>query len=156
MNFLSDVQFTSVQLLSRIWLFAIPWTAVGQASLSITNSQGLCKLMSIEYWVMLIFIYFPQTCLWVSRSLQQRCGSAVACCRVGGAECSSACMEHFEGGHHCLHYLHYLHYQKNNRERTQPQPSTENWIKRFTEHDSAHQSKTQFLPQSFSPIRKLP
>ena len=38
----------SVQLLSRVWLFATPWTAAQQASLSITNSQSLLKLMSIE------------------------------------------------------------------------------------------------------------
>ena len=40
--------FSSVQLLSRVRLFATPWTAVHQASLSITNSQSLPKLMSIE------------------------------------------------------------------------------------------------------------
>ena len=40
--------FSSVQSLSRIWLFATPWTSVRQASLSITNSQSLPKLMSIE------------------------------------------------------------------------------------------------------------
>ena len=39
---------SSVQLLSRIRLFATPWTAAHQASLSITNSQSLLKLMSIE------------------------------------------------------------------------------------------------------------
>ena len=39
---------SSVQLLSRIWLFATPWTAAHQASLPITNSQSLLKLMSIE------------------------------------------------------------------------------------------------------------
>ena len=44
----SSVQFSSVQSLSRVWLFAIPWTAAHQASLSITNSQSLPKLMSIE------------------------------------------------------------------------------------------------------------
>ena len=37
-----------VQLLSSVWLFAIPWTAAHQASLSITNPQSLLKLMSIE------------------------------------------------------------------------------------------------------------
>ena len=40
--------FSSVQLLSRVWLFVTPWTAVRQASLSITNSQSLLKLMSLE------------------------------------------------------------------------------------------------------------
>ena len=39
---------SSVQLLSRVWLFVTPWTAACQASLSITNSQSLLKLMSIE------------------------------------------------------------------------------------------------------------
>ena len=38
----------SVQLLSRVRLFATPWTVACQASLSITNSQSLLKLMSIE------------------------------------------------------------------------------------------------------------
>ena len=40
--------YMSVQLLSRVWLFATPWTAACQASLSITNSWSLLKLMSIE------------------------------------------------------------------------------------------------------------
>ena len=40
--------FSSVQLLSRVRLFASPWTAAHQASLSITNSWSLLKLMSIE------------------------------------------------------------------------------------------------------------
>ena len=39
---------SSGQLLSRVWLFATPWTAERQASLSITNSHSLLKLMSIE------------------------------------------------------------------------------------------------------------
>ena len=39
---------SSVQSLSHVWLFATPWTAARQASLSISNSQGLLKLMSIE------------------------------------------------------------------------------------------------------------
>ena len=41
-------QFSSVQLLSHVWLFATPWIAARQASLSITNSQSSLKLMSIE------------------------------------------------------------------------------------------------------------
>ena len=39
---------SSGQLLSHVRLFAIPWTAAHQASLSITNPQSLLKLMSIE------------------------------------------------------------------------------------------------------------
>ena len=41
------VQFSSVHSLSHVWLFATPWTAVCQASLSITNSWSLLKLMSV-------------------------------------------------------------------------------------------------------------
>ena len=44
----SSVQFSSVQLLSRVWFFVTPWTAACQASMSITNSWSLPKLMSIE------------------------------------------------------------------------------------------------------------
>ena len=44
----NSVQFSSVQLLSRVWLFVTSWTAAHQASLSITNSWSLLKLMSIE------------------------------------------------------------------------------------------------------------
>ena len=44
----SSVQFSSVQLLSHVWLFAASWTAAHQASLSFTNFQSLLKLMSIE------------------------------------------------------------------------------------------------------------
>ena len=42
------LSFSSVQSLSHVRLFATPWTVAHQASLSITNSQGLPKLMSIE------------------------------------------------------------------------------------------------------------
>ena len=41
-------EFSSVQLLSHVQLFATPWTAARQASLSITTSRSLPKLMSIE------------------------------------------------------------------------------------------------------------
>ena len=42
------IQVSSVQLLSRVQLFATPWTTACEAFLSITNSQSLPKLMSIE------------------------------------------------------------------------------------------------------------
>ena len=42
------IQFSSVQLLSRVRRFVTPWTAARQASLSIANSWSLLKLMSIE------------------------------------------------------------------------------------------------------------
>ena len=43
-----SARFSSVQSLSRVRLFATPWTIAHQASVSITNSQSLLKLMSIE------------------------------------------------------------------------------------------------------------
>ena len=46
--YLNKFYLSSVQLLSHVRLFPTPWTAAHQASLSITNSQTLPKLMSIE------------------------------------------------------------------------------------------------------------
>ena len=43
-----SVQFSSVQSLSRVQLFATPWITACQASLSITNSRSLLKLISTE------------------------------------------------------------------------------------------------------------
>ena len=43
-----SLQFSSAQSLSRVRLFVTPWTTAHQASLSITNSWSLPKLMSIE------------------------------------------------------------------------------------------------------------
>ena len=40
--------FSSVQSLSHVWLFVTPWTVARQASLSITNSWSLLKLLSFE------------------------------------------------------------------------------------------------------------
>ena len=45
-NFISS--FSSIQLLNHVWLSATAWTTACQASLSITNSRSLLKLMSIE------------------------------------------------------------------------------------------------------------
>ena len=45
---ISSVQLSSVQSLSRVWLFATPWITARQASLSITNSRSSLRLMSIE------------------------------------------------------------------------------------------------------------
>ena len=42
------IQFSSVQSLSRVWLFATPWFAACPVSLSITNSQSSLKLTSIK------------------------------------------------------------------------------------------------------------
>ena len=45
---LSVLQFSSVQSLSHVQLFATPWIAAHQASLSITNSRSSLRLTSIE------------------------------------------------------------------------------------------------------------
>ena len=47
-SYTQKVLFSSVQLLSHVRLFVTPWPVAHQASLSITNSQSLLKLMSIE------------------------------------------------------------------------------------------------------------
>ena len=47
-NFLLCSSLSSVQLLSPVWLHVTQWTAAHQASLSITNSWSLLKIMSIE------------------------------------------------------------------------------------------------------------
>jgi len=47
-KFSTHLWFSSVQSLSHVWFFAIPWTAGSQGSLSITNWQSLPKPLSIE------------------------------------------------------------------------------------------------------------
>ena len=79
----TSLMFSSVQLLSRIWLFGTPWTAACQASLTITNCQSSLKLMSIEsvmpsnhlilcQTLLLLPSIFPNISLfqWVSSSHQ--------------------------------------------------------------------------------------
>ena len=48
MTLIQLIQFSSVQLLSRVQLFVTPWTAAHQVSLSITNSPSLPKLLSVQ------------------------------------------------------------------------------------------------------------
>ena len=71
---------SSVQSLSRVQLFATPWTAAHQASLSITNSWSLLKLMSIElvmpsnhltlcYPLLLLPSVFPSIRVFSSKSV---------------------------------------------------------------------------------------
>ena len=47
-HLVSVLGFSSVQSLSCVWLSVTPWTAARQASLTVTNSWSLFKLMSIE------------------------------------------------------------------------------------------------------------
>ena len=44
----TKIHISSIQSLSRVWLFVTPWAAAHQASLSVTNSRSLLKLMSTE------------------------------------------------------------------------------------------------------------
>ena len=60
------IDISSVQLLSSVRLFATPWTAAHQASLSITNSWSLLKFMSIKLVMPsnhLILFHPPSSCL---------------------------------------------------------------------------------------------
>ena len=61
------IQFSSVQSLSHVWLFATPWIAACQAFLSITNSQSPPKPMSIESVMpsnhLILCVPFS-SCLW--------------------------------------------------------------------------------------------
>ena len=57
------VQFSSVQSLSRVRLFATPWTAARKASLSIANSRSLLKLMSIELVMPSNYLLLCHPCL---------------------------------------------------------------------------------------------
>ena len=59
-------EFSEVQSLSRIWLFATPWTAAHQASLSITNSRSLLKLMSIKSVMLANFLILCHPLLLLS------------------------------------------------------------------------------------------
>ena len=75
------IHFSSVQLLSSVRLFVTPWTAACQASLSLTNSWSLLRLMSIESVMssnhlilccplLLLPSIFPSLFQWVTSSHQ--------------------------------------------------------------------------------------
>ena len=72
----SGLLISSVQSLSHVRLFATPWTAARQASLSITNSQSLLNLMSIEsvmpsnHLILCHPLFFPPSIFSSSRSFQ--------------------------------------------------------------------------------------
>ena len=67
-----DFEFSSVQLLSRGWHFATPWTTAHQASLSIANSGSSLKLMSIESVMpsSRLILCYPLLLLDFAKSLQ--------------------------------------------------------------------------------------
>ena len=63
--------FSSVQLVSRVQLFEIPWTAAYQASLSVTLSLSLLKLMFIELVIQPSDPLLPSSPLAFNLSQQQ-------------------------------------------------------------------------------------
>ena len=73
---------SSVQSFSHVRLFATPWTAASQASLSITNSWSPLKLISIV-WVMpsnhlnLISLRWDENHLAIQQKLTQHCNSTI-------------------------------------------------------------------------------
>ena len=56
---------SSLHCLSCVWLFVITWITASQASLSITNSQTLLKLMSIELVITSNYLILCQTLLFL-------------------------------------------------------------------------------------------
>ena len=81
-------QFSPVQSLSRVWLFATPWIAARQASLSITNSRSSLSLTSIESvmpsshlilcWPLLLLpSIFPSFRVFSSESALRFCGQSI-------------------------------------------------------------------------------
>ena len=76
-------QFSLVQSLSHVQLFATPWTAPHQASLSITNSQSLLKLMSIESVMSSIhlILYRPLLLLSIFPSIRVFSNESALCIR---------------------------------------------------------------------------
>ena len=102
------------------WVITPSWLSGSWRSFLYSSSVYSCHL----------FLTSSASCLWVSRSLWWRCGSTVACCRVGGPECSRVCMGPFEGWGHYLHYLHHsLASGQTRRGGTQPHPSTKTGLK---------------------------
>ena len=94
----------------RIWLWMPvgfdhkPSTGLGKQTLG-EHKQNLVHTSTQEKGAVTPQETDPD--LPMSKSLQWRRGSAVACCRVGGTEGGNPCMGPFEGGHHYLHYLHH-------------------------------------------------
>ena len=54
-----SLMFSSIQSLSGVWFFATPWTAACQASLSITNSQSLLKLIFDVSYIHIFALHRP-------------------------------------------------------------------------------------------------
>ena len=98
MFFWYSLTFSMIQRMLAIWSL-VPLPFLNPAWTSWSSRFMYCWSLT---WKIL-----TQTCPWVSRSLWWKRGMAVACCRVGGTEYSTACMGPFERGRHYLHYLYH-------------------------------------------------
>ena len=105
-QFLS-IHFSLVQF-SRchVWLFATPWTAARQASLSITSSRSLLKLLSIEsvrpsnHLILYCPLLLPPSIfpsIRVFSNRQERCSSSFpsSCCRRSRWRCQATSFDSF-------------------------------------------------------------
>ena len=102
------------------------YTGLGKQNLEGTN-RTLCTPgpRRKEQWP---YKRLTQTCPWVSRSLWRRCGSAVACCRVGALSVAVRSSDLLKEVPIIFIASTIVWPQVNNRKGTQPHPSTENWI----------------------------
>ena len=93
--------------------------------------------------------------LLLHSSLWQWCGSAVACCRVGGTDWGSVCTQSFVV---CCHYLHYLHHSLASSQTTgrEYSPTHRQKIGLKIYWTWPCPSEQDPVPHSVSPIRKLP
>ena len=113
-SFIEPIFAWNIPLISLIFLkitLVFPILLFSSISLHSSLRKAFLSLLAIPWNSAFKSEQWPhkrltQTCAWVSRSLQWRHGLVVACCRVGGTQCSSVCMGPFEGGCHYLHYLH--------------------------------------------------
>ena len=123
---LINLHISSVQLLSCVWLFLTPWTAAHQASLSITNSQSLFKLMSIKSIIpsnhliiccplLLLLSIFPSIRVFSNESVLQIRWPKYWSFSISPSNENSGLISFRMDwldllavwGHHYLHYLHH-------------------------------------------------
>ena len=99
-TFVGKVMSLLFNTLSRFVIAFLPRSKILLISWLQSPSAVIVEPKKLKSFI--ISILFPSICY----EAWQRHGSEVACCKVGGTECSSACMGSFEGGRPYLHYLH--------------------------------------------------
>ena len=113
------------------------------------NHQWECQLLPEQFLA-------DWRSLWVSRSLRWRCGLTVDCYRVGSAEYNSACTVLLNEVAIIFITPTTVWSQVKQQGGNTTLPINRKLDYSFTEHGPDHQHKTQFPPQSVSPIKKLP